>query len=256
MNQHEINRFFLDDIQNEEHPSDFEYTPRYAVLILRLPYIKERSVSVVSYAFLIEDGTIYRFSRSKKGFVKLGSFQELHRYLDIRIDKILAKITRLQSELSRMEDELYDGKIGKNFATRWLGTKKELALIERLMSPSIVAFGRFYKHFKKDLDELAFSDLMEHLERARAVAKEANEKADYLFNFYKLLVDEKMNSIMFVLTVLSAIFLPLTLATGFFGMNTGGLPFVSDPEGTWKVTLLVLVLEIPFIVWILRMMRR
>jgi magnesium transporter len=53
---------------------------------------------------------------------------------------------------------------------------------------------------------------------------------------------------MYWLTILSAIFLPLTLVTGFFGMNTGGLPYTEDPHGTMKVALLSLLLELLFLV--------
>ena len=59
-----------------------------------------------------------------------------------------------------------------------------------------------------------------------------------------------MNKVMFVLTILSAIFMPLTLVTGFFGMNTGGLPFVGDAFGTWKVEGLSIIFEIPYVNYI------
>jgi magnesium transporter len=64
-----------------------------------------------------------------------------------------------------------------------------------------------------------------------------------------------MNKIMFVLTIISAIFLPLTLITGFFGMNTGGLPFTNDPDGTLKAIAVSIVFEIPFILWIYKLMK-
>ena len=76
-----------------------------------------------------------------------------------------------------------------------------------------------------------------------------------LYEFYKTKQDEKMNHIMFILTIVSAIFLPLTLVTGFFGMNTGGLPFVNDSNGTIKVVMLSLLLEIPFIFWIFKQIK-
>ena len=252
--QIKINPYLIDDIKNEEHPSDFESTKDYAILILRLPFIKEDQVRIVNYAFLIAD-TIYRYSRDKEDFVVLGDFNDLHDYLDIRIDKILAKLNRLQAQINKMEDQFYDERIDPSFSKKWLGIKKDLALIERLMSHSLIAFSRFLKRYKDKLDELAYKDLEEHMERAYRVAKSANEKLDYLFNLYKLKMDEKSNSIMFILTIISAIFLPLTLVTGFFGMNTGGLPLTDDPHGTLKVTLGVLVFEIPFVLWIWKMIR-
>ena len=56
-----------------------------------------------------------------------------------------------------------------------------------------------------------------------------------------------MNRNVYYLTIISGIFLPLTLVTGFFGMNTGGMPLSDDPHGTLKVVALSLVLELLFI---------
>lgn len=44
-----------------------------------------------------------------------------------------------------------------------------------------------------------------------------------------------MNKNIYLLTVLSGIFLPLNLIVGFFGMNTEGLLFKDDPNGTTYV---------------------
>jgi Mg2+ and Co2+ transporter CorA len=43
------------------------------------------------------------------------------------------------------------------------------------------------------------------------------------------------------LTVLTAIFLPLNLITGFFGMNFESLPFIHSGAGWWLVSLLMAV---------------
>ncbi|KQT52541.1 MULTISPECIES: CorA family divalent cation transporter [unclassified Aureimonas] len=42
----------------------------------------------------------------------------------------------------------------------------------------------------------------------------------------------RTNANLYVLSILSALLLPATLVTGFFGMNTSGMPFESGPFGT------------------------
>jgi Mg2+ and Co2+ transporter CorA len=42
----------------------------------------------------------------------------------------------------------------------------------------------------------------------------------------------RTNQNLYVLSILSALLLPATLVTGFFGMNTGGLPFAEGTDGT------------------------
>ncbi len=250
-----LNRFLEDDIENKDHPSDFEITNEYGVLILRLPFIKDEKVEVISYAFLIKENKVYIFDRNKKEFEYLGDFFDLHKFLDVRVDKILAKLNKFHMQIAKMEDGLYEENIDKSFANEWLKLKKELVLIERLMGHAIVAFERFLKYYKEKVDNFAFKDLEEHFQRAFRFAKNAIEKLDYLYEFFRAKQDEKMNKIMFVLTLLSGIFLPLTLVTGFFGMNTGGLPLVNDPEGTLKAVVIGIVLEVPIVVAVWKMMK-
>ena len=248
------NKFLIDDILNKDHPSDFTITKDYAVFILRLPFIKNEKVEVVSYAFLIKNEDVYLFNRKTNEFELLGDFEEFYNFLDLRIDKILVKLNIFHLHIAKMEDNLYENKIDKNFPNEWLKLKKDLVLIERLMAHSTIAFERFMKYFKLQ-ENYAFSDLEEHINRSFRFAKNAIDKLDYLYEFFKAKQDEKMNKIVFVLTIISGIFLPLTLVTGFFGMNTGGLPFVNDSSGTLKATFIGIVLEIPFIVILWKMIK-
>ncbi len=250
-----LNEYLKHDIENKDHPSDFELAKDYSILILRLPFIKNDNVEVVSYAFLIKDNKVYLYNRKNDEFELLGDFMKLHDFLDVRIDKILGKLNKFHIQIAKMEDDLYENSIDKSFANEWLKLKKDLVLIERLMGHSIVAFERFLKSYKEQVDNFAFKDLEEHFHRAFRFAKNAIEKLDYLYEFFRAKQDEKMNKIMFVLTLLSGIFLPLTLVTGFFGMNTGGLPLVNDPYGTIKAVIIGVILEIPIVVAIWKMMK-
>ena len=51
-----------------------------------------------------------------------------------------------------------------------------------------------------------------------------------------------MNHIIYTLTIISAIFLPLNLIVSFFGMNTSGLPFTGGSSGTFVVTGLMIII--------------
>ena len=247
-----LNKYLLEDLKNKNQPSEFIETDAYDVLVLRLPYIKDEKVDIVSYGFFIQD-KIYMFEDKIDDFKEIGEFNELHHFLDKIIDKILIKVSKLHIEIANMEDDLYDGNYSN--MNRWLILKKELGIIERLISHTILTYERFIRKYNDNLDSFAFNDLKEHLERVFRLSKSGNEKLDYLHSFYRGEVDKKMNNVMFVLTILSAIFMPLTLVTGFFGMNTGGLPFVNDNEGTLKVIILTLFFEIPFIWLIYRMIK-
>ncbi len=247
-----LNEYLEDDIKNKNHPSSFETDNKYSILILRLPFIKNGHVDIISYAFLIDEkDSVYIFDRKNKEFEILGDFSQLHNFLDLRVDKILSKLNTLHTQIAELEDNLYENDFDKSFTDKWLKLKKEITLMERLMKNAIVAFERFLRIYKNKVDNFAYADLKEHFQRALEFAKDAAEKLDYLYEFYRAKQDEKMNRIMFILTLISGIFLPLTLVTGFFGMNTGGLPFANDPQGTIKAAIIGVIMEIPivFIVW-------
>jgi len=77
----------------------------------------------------------------------------------------------------------------------------------------------------------------------------------------RLLLDEldaKMTSItnrrLFTLSVLTALLLPPTLVTGFFGMNTKDMPFQNTEGGTWMAATIALAAAIACY-WALRRMR-
>jgi len=52
---------------------------------------------------------------------------------------------------------------------------------------------------------------------------------------------QQTNENVYLLSVITALFMPATLVTGFFGMNTSGLPFTSGIEGTAIATLLAVI---------------
>ena len=53
---------------------------------------------------------------------------------------------------------------------------------------------------------------------------------------------ERMNSRMLVLSVVSAVFLPLGLVAGVLGINVGGVPGADSPGAFWAVCVLLIVL--------------
>ena len=246
----EIDTRLLEDLESANHPSEFQKAQDgHTLLILRLPEASEGELRVRSYAFVFRGKEGYRYDREKQKLVPLGSLEELHAYLDRKTDRLLEEIQRHHAAVDALEESLYDAALPREFIQAWLAYRKEVSLIQRLMFHAVIAFELFVRHYRKTegFDPLDYADLLEHMGRIRDLAAAAGEKLDHLYDFYRAKVDERMNRNMYWLTILSAIFLPLTLVTGFFGMNTGGLPFVDDPDGTAIVTAISVALELLFL---------
>ncbi len=247
-----LDPFLLEDIENPEHPSDFIPREHYSVLILRLPQPQPETgeIAIVSYAFVTEEDRCYLYDRETQTLRPVGSLAQMNALLDEKTETLIKAIKSYHFEIEKLEESLYEGLLSSQFMQRWLADKKEVSLIYRLMFHAALSFELFITHHKRlayeSYEELAYADLYEHMVRIRDLAKAGMEKLDNLYDFYRAKVDEKMNRNVYYLTMLSGIFLPLTLVTGFFGMNTGGLPYTDDPDGTWKVIGFSLILEILF----------
>ena len=251
MQLNDLDLYALEDIESSDHPSDFIKRENYFILILRLPYVN-KDIKIKSYAYLIEKDAVYTYNREQKSIEKFGTLSHLQQLLEKKIEKLIQAIKEYHINIDQLEETLLDEKNESDFMQKWLQYKKDVSLINRLMFHAAIVIELFVSYIKKEykegFDTHAFDDLREETARVRDLAKAAVEKLDYLYDFYRAKVDEKMNTTVYYLTIISAIFLPLTLVTGFFGMNTGGLPYTEDSLGTWKVIGISLVLEVLFLI--------
>lgn len=78
------------------------------------------------------------------------------------------------------------------------------------------------------------------------------ERAKLLQEDLAARVAEATNRNLFLLSVVTAIFLPLTLVTGIFGMNVAGLPGLQDPAAFWWVMGGMLLFALWAILWLQR----
>ena len=97
---------------------------------------------------------------------------------------------------------------------------------------------------EREMLRLRSRDIVEHIERVLAHVRRLESSAEAAVQMHFSAQSHRTNNIMRTLTVLTAIFLPLNLLTGFFGMNFEGLPLIHSPTGFWIVFLVMLVLGV------------
>ena len=92
-------------------------------------------------------------------------------------------------------------------------------------------------------------DVMEHIERVMQHARRLEQSAETVVQIHFNAQSNRTNDIMRTLTAVTAIFLPLNLITGFFGMNFEHIPGLKSPTAFWltlgfMVLLVVVVLTV------------
>ena len=97
---------------------------------------------------------------------------------------------------------------------------------------------------ERELLRLRSRDVQEHIERVLTHVRRLESSAETAVQMHFSAQGNRTNDIMRTLTVLTAIFLPLNLVTGFFGMNFEGLPLIHSARGFWIIFVLMLILGV------------
>ncbi|MDP3356295.1 MAG: magnesium transporter CorA family protein [Polaromonas sp.] len=94
-------------------------------------------------------------------------------------------------------------------------------------------------------------DVIEHIQRVVHHARRLEQSAETVVQIHFSAQSNRTNSIMRTLTALTAIFLPLNLITGFFGMNFEFLPLIHTRNGFWWIFgfMIVLVAGVGTVFW-------
>jgi Mg2+ and Co2+ transporter CorA len=101
-------------------------------------------------------------------------------------------------------------------------------------------------------------DVIEHIERVVHHARRLEQSAETVVQIHFSAQSNRTNDIMRTLTALTAVFLPLNLITGFFGMNFEFMPLIHQTSGFWWTLgfMVLLVVVVVSIFWRKRYLAR
>jgi Mg2+ and Co2+ transporter CorA len=105
---------------------------------------------------------------------------------------------------------------------------------------------------ERELLRLRSRDVLEHVERVLGHVRRLEQSIETAVQMHFSALGHRTNNIMRTLTVLTAIFLPLNLITGFFGMNFDFLPLIHSAEGFWLALLTMIVVAVALVAFFWR----
>ena len=95
---------------------------------------------------------------------------------------------------------------------------------------------------ERELLRVRSRDVLEHIERVLTHVRRLEQSAETAVQMHFSAISHRTNDIMRTLTVLTAVFLPLNLITGFFGMNFDRLPLIHSGTGVWIAAGMMVVI--------------
>jgi magnesium transporter len=149
---------------------------------------------------------------------------------DAIVDTFFPLLDRISEEIDDIEDAVLqrptDAQLSDIFRL-----KRLLVTLRKVLSPQRDVFALLSKRTDERIGErtsLYFRDVYDHLLRIYETVEGARDLLGNALDAYLWAASQRTNEIMKRLTILSAIFLPLTFITGFFGQNFDALPIANN----------------------------
>ena len=112
--------------------------------------------------------------------------------------------------------------------------RQQIASVRRFLAPQRDALDRLYRQPGAWFSDTEIQELREEADRITRYLEDlelVRERTMVLREEFLGQLAQEQNARMYVLSVVAAIFLPLTFVTGLLGMNVGGLPGLESPSG-------------------------
>lgn len=153
--------------------------------------------------------------------------QVLHALVDRMVDEILPILDGFEERLEELEESVFSGAPQGEALQELLRAKRQLLTIRRLVAPQREMLGRLARRdlpFIDDRTSHYFRDVYDHVARIEETAIVLTDLASGALAAQLSVSSNRLNEIVKVLTIFSAVWMPLTFLAGVYGMNFEFLP--------------------------------
>jgi len=177
--------------------------------------------------------------------------QALHSIIDIVVDRYLPTLESIGDTIDKVQDDLlvspeahllqtiFELKRGMLQFRRAVSSQRELLNVLIRDDTQMIS---------KDM-RIYFRDVYDHAVRAMDLLETYRDLLTGGLDIYLTQMANRTNDIVKGLTILATIMLPLTLVTGYFGMNFEYMPLLKDPNGIWYTTGFMVVVSVSMLAY-------
>lgn len=251
---YELHPLILEDIVNTNQRPKLDEYEDYFFIVAKMLYHKDdghlenEHISIVlgkDYVLTFQeagqdvfDGVRERLSKAKGRIRSRGADYLAYALLDAIVDNYYVVIEEMSDTIEQLEEQLFASRQGDEITLEIQELKRTMLRIRRAVYPLREVVGRLEKLEHSLIDEQTVNylrDLYDHVTQVSENIEIYREMTWGLMDMYMTTINNKMNEVMKVLTIMASIFIPLTFIAGIYGMN-----FEYMPELQWKYSYFVL----------------
>jgi magnesium transporter len=178
-----------------------------------------------------------RSIESNSRVMKQGADFLAHTIIDALVDNIMPTIDRMTEIAEDIEEQIV-----KNpqppILEAILRLKRSAIHLHRVMAPQRDVLNRVSRGdfpAVREETKIFYRDIYDHIVRIEDLNQTVIDMTDNALSTYLSSVANRQNEVMKVLSIVAAIFLPLTLVVGIYGMNFEYMPELKLPWGYYAV---------------------
>lgn len=250
-----IERLSLEDVLNTGHSPKVEYFEHYIYSIIKGGHIGDQLESEQFSLFLKKNMVIVfeekptgssflqvreRIRRGTGRMRVMGADYLYYSLIDEVIDRYFPVLDNLTSQLTNIENYIMshpNSSHAKDVISQIHHAKSDLRLLHRIILPVSDIVGMLMREENLLITKqtrIYFRDCHDHSKQANELAQFYSDTATGLLNTFLAYEGHKTNEIFKILTMVSAVFIPLNFIASIYGMNfhTDTSPF-NMPELNW-----------------------
>jgi len=172
----------------------------------------------------------------REQYFSKGTGYLLYQIVDQCFDYCFPMLRKIGNKLEQLEEEIFSGRSAE-IVRDISNVKQEIINFRKTIRPERSVLRDLertkQRYMREDLD-VYFDDIVDAAERIWDMLENYKEVVEALEDSNESVLSHRVNDILRVLTVISVVFLPLTLIASVFGMNTG-VPWKDNIVGFWII---------------------
>lgn len=240
---YELHPLIIEDIVNtNQRPKIDEYS-EYFFIVAKMLYYREdgklenEHISIVlgkNYVLTFQEagGDVFNGIRerleSAKGRIRSrGADYLVFALLDAIVDNYFVVVEEMSDKIETLEERLFNSQPNDDIILEIQELKRTMLRIRRAVNPLREVVSRLEKIDHELVQEQTINyirDLYDHMIQVSENIEIYREMTWGLMDMYMTTINNKMNEVMKVLTIMASIFIPLTFLAGLYGMNFEYMP--------------------------------
>lgn len=191
---------------------------------------------------------VWKAAQRNEQVLARGADYLLYNIVDALAADYMPVVDLLDDSIDHLEDAIFEGG-DRSVLNRIFSTKRAVLHLRRVIIPQREVMNRLARDTYTVVDpseRIYFRDVYDHYVRLADVNDTLRDLISGALDTYLSVSANRTNEIMKVLTVFSAMFLPISFIAGFFGMNFEKLPF---PSPAFLVFGLATMIVTPLAMW-------